>query len=438
METPISGRANACPGPVAHKGGRGVMIRLKLACCAAVFVAFGGTTAQAEPAPPYAELFRQAQRIAPRLAESDANIRAAEGQAVQAAVRPNPNIVFEAENIGHNSVSSGPMLSQNTLSIAQALETGGKRTARIAAAGAGLAAARAQQSQVRVDFAYDLAVAYAAAELAGRHVEFATEALSRAEEDERAARALVNAGREADLRAVQANAATTAAQADLEGARAEAAETLVRLSGLVGALQSYTGVSQSLLDMASMLPPPPLQPFTPSPAVLAAEAARNAAAQRVGVERTRAIPDVTVSVGARRFGGESDTAVVAGLAVPLPLFNNNRGGIATAAAELTAADARLSAARLTADGDWRAASVQALAADRRMTASRQAESAANEAYRLARIGYEAGRTPLVELLTARRNLTEAQMRGLDARATRIRAEATLARLSGRIPFGVTP
>jgi cobalt-zinc-cadmium efflux system outer membrane protein len=84
------------------------------------------------------------------------------------------------------------------------------------------------------------------------------------------------------------------------------------------------------------------------------------------------------------------------------------------------------------------ASSQALAADRRLSATAEAEAAANEAYRLGRIGYDAGRTPLVELLAARRNLTEAQMRGLDARMARVRAEASLARVMGKIPFGGNP
>jgi cobalt-zinc-cadmium efflux system outer membrane protein len=424
-----------------HKGGptRSVPARSIAAFIAAWLGAgFIIPMANAEPAPPYLALFQQAEMGAPRLAESDANVRAAEGQSVTAAVRPNPSIVLEAENIGHTSQSNGPSLAQNTLSVAQPLEIGGKRPARMAAAGAGLAAARAQQTQIRVDFAYDLAVAYVVAEVAGRRLDLAMEAVDRAREDERAARALVSAGREADLRAVQANAATAAAQADLEGARADAAEALVRLSGLVGIQQPYSGVEQSLLDLATMLKPPPLQaPFT-SPAVLVAEAARDAAARRVTVERTRAVPDVTVTLGARRFPGENSTSVVAGLAVPLPLFNNNSGAIATAAAELSAADARLNSARLNADADWRSASSQALAADRRVTAANGAEAAAGEAYRLARVGYDAGRTPLVELLTARRNLTEAQMRVLDARVARIRAEAILARLTGRIPFGDTP
>jgi cobalt-zinc-cadmium efflux system outer membrane protein len=395
-------------------------------------------SAMAQPAPSYLALFRQAESASPRLAEGEANIRAAEGQTVQAAVRPNPNISLEAENIAGSYPYNGLSRAQTTLSVSEALEIGGQRPARMAAAGAGVTAARAQREQIRADFAYDLALAYATAELAERRAGLATEALNRAQEDERAARALVNAGREADLRAVQANAATTAAQADLEGTRADVSEALVRLTGLVGAPQSYTGVSQSLLDMAAMLKPPAVEPSSVSPAVRASEASRNVVALRVTVERTRVTPDVTVSLGFRRIAGENANTVVAGVAVPLPLFNNNSGAIATASAELAAADARLNTARLNAEAEWRGASAQALAADRRLIAAAEAEAAANEAYRLGRIGYDAGRTPLVELLAARRGLTEAQMRGLDARMARIRAEASLARMTGRIPFGDNP
>jgi cobalt-zinc-cadmium efflux system outer membrane protein len=394
--------------------------------------------AMAEPAPPYLALFRQAEGLAPRLAESDANIRAAEGQSIQAAVRPNPTLGLEVEDIGGGSGYNGLSRSQTTLSVSEALEIGGQRSARIGAAGAGLDAARALREQARVDFAYDLALAYANAEVAGRLVSLSSEALDRAREDERAARALVDAGREADLRSVQANAAATAAQSDLESGRAAFAEALVRLSGLVGAAQSYDGVSQSLLDRVDAFAPPAQQPPNNFPTVAAAQAARNAAAQRVLVQRTRATPDVTVALGFRRIEGADANTVVAGVSVPLPLFDNNRGNIETASAELAAADARLNAARLNAEADWRAGVAQALAADRRLRAAAEAEAAANEAYRLARIGYDAGRSPLVELLAARRGLTEAQIRSLDARMARLRAEAILARLSGRIPFGDMP
>jgi cobalt-zinc-cadmium efflux system outer membrane protein len=70
-----------------------------------------------------------------------------------------------------------------------------------------------------------------------------------------------------------------------------------------------------------------------------------------------------------------------------------------------------------------------------LVAAQSAERAATEAYRLARTGYDAGRLPLLELTSARRALAEARGRTLDAQLDRVKAEAELARLAGRTPFG---
>ena len=259
-----------------------------------------------------------------------------------------------------------------------------------------------------------------------------------AQEDLRAARALVNAGREADLRAVQAQSAAATAEADLEAARAGALNAFAQLASLAGVPRPYTGVDSSLLPLANNLPPPPAEPPAITPAVASALAEREAAARRVTVERTRAVPDVTALLGIRRLTGDNATVFVGGVSVPLPLFDKNRGNIASSIAQLDAAEARLNAARVEAENGYRSAASQAMASEARVTASAQAQTAADEAYRLARVGYDAGRTPLIELLTARRNLTAAQAATLEARLARITAEAALARLFGRIPFGDTP
>ncbi|KAG1388762.1 hypothetical protein G6F59_015823 [Rhizopus arrhizus] len=54
---------------------------------------------------------------------------------------------------------------------------------------------------------------------------------------------------------------------------------------------------------------------------------------------------------------------------------------------------------------------------------------------MARLGYEAGRTPLVELLLSRRTLTDARLSVVDARLARVAAYASLAVASGQIAFG---
>ena len=396
----------------------------------AAITALTSAVAAAEPAPSFAELLRRAEASAPALAVSEAEVRAAQGRADQAGARPNPTVSLEVEDFAGSGAYGGLSRSQTTLSFSQPLELGGKRGARTATGRAQVNAAEARQRQSHADFAYDLALAYAAAEGAQARAELIDQDLQRAQDDLRAARALVDAGREADVRAVQAQASVSAARADLETTRADVVEALGRLSAMVGAPSPYTAIGPSLLAQAKALPPRPEPTSVTTPAVAAAAAERDAAAKQVRMERTKAVPDLTVSVGARRLAGDDATTVVGGLSAPLPLFDRNRGAVSAAAAELTAAEARLRAAQLDAEADRRSGQFRAAATAVALQAAEEGEASAGEAYRLARVGYDAGRSPLAELLSSRRALTEAQLRTLDAKSQRIRAEAALARLAG--------
>lgn len=404
----------------------------------AVFFAGGALLlagpANAAPAPPYAVLLREAQGMAPRLIESGANVRSAQGLAEQARALPNPTVGLEVEDLGVHD-SNGISQRQSTFSVSQPLELGGKRSARVAAGRAEVGAAEARQRQAQADFAYDLALAYATAEAGQARVALLTDDLDRAREDLRAARALVEAGKEADVRALQAQAAATGAEADLATAKADASEALSRLSSMVGAREPFTSVPLSLLARAEALKAPAGAPAPSAPSVAVALAEREAAARRLQVERARVTPDLTVSLGARRLEAYDDTAIVAGVSAPLPLFDRNRGAVKSASALVSAAEARLNGARLDAEASWNTATAQAVAGEARLAAAAQAEAAAREGYRLTRIGYEAGKTSLMELSAARRTLAEAQTRLIDARVARVRAEAQLARLTDRTPFG---
>jgi cobalt-zinc-cadmium efflux system outer membrane protein len=88
-----------------------------------------------------------------------------------------------------------------------------------------------------------------------------------------------------------------------------------------------------------------------------------------------------------------------------------------------------------AAADLLAARSQARSAAARIEAATVGEAAATESYRLARLGYEAGRLPLLELSSARRAQAAARVRTIDARLAQVRAEAEIARLTGRAPFG---
>lgn len=392
-------------------------------------------SAVAEPAPPYAELLRQAQPTAPRLAEARAEIARAEGLARQARALPNPTVGIEVENFSGSGPFRGMDMAETTASIEQTIEIGGKRSARVAVGRADLQAARARAARIEGEFAFDLAAAYAEAEASERRLQLANDQAALAQEDLRIATALVEAGREADLRRVQAQAALQSVRAGVEEARAARATAFSNLTALVGAPAPITSIPVSLLARAGeAFPAVSFDPLR-SPGYLAAEAEREAAARRVRVERVRAVPDVTASVGVRRFNGDDATAVVAGISVPFPIFDRNRGNISAAQAELSAAEARLNAARFDAEAAVRSGSARLSAAESRLQAAQEGERTADEAYRLTRVGYEGGKLDLVELLNAQRALAEARAQSINAAVERLSAQAGLARLANASPFG---
>lgn len=403
---------------------------------AAAFILATSLT-QAAPAPPLPALLKQAQASAPLLLEQQANVRAASADLRQAGAWLNPTLSANAENLGA-PLAGGVTQRQDTYTITQVVETGGKRTMRIAAEQRKLIAAQAVERQNRLGFANTLALAYAAAEAMQQKQQLAGADLARANDDLRAAEALVKAGREAELRLVQARASSAAAQAALEGARAGTIDALEKLSALVGASDVFTGIEHSILS--SLPAPRPRAAWTAAdaPALATASAEHDALAAQVGVERKRAMPDLGVTLGMRRFGWSSEPAATVGLSATIPLFDRNQAGIDAARERASSAALRLQAARLDVVAAHRSALAQMQASERILQAAELGEAASVEAYRLGRLGYDAGKTALLELLAIRRALAEAQSLTIEARLARVRALVALSLAEGRNVFGEAP
>ncbi|MHA0337296.1 TolC family protein [Sphingomonas aquatilis] len=385
--------------------------------------------AWAQTAPPFAQLLAQAGST-PRATLLDADVAKARGLAEQARARPNPTINVYAENFIGDLARNARDQEQITGQIDLPIELGGKRSSRIAAGEAGIVAAQARGQNGRLLYATELARAYAGAEIADRRIALAEDEVEEATADLKAARALVGAGKEARLRQIQAETELNTLDADLETARAQKVAALARLSALAGSSALFTGVAESLLDRMNARPASgPIDPMQAT-TVKVADAEREAAARAVTVQQRLAIPNVTAIVGVRQLRVASGPALVAGVGIPLPLFDRNRGNIAAARAELQGAEARAAVAKLDAEAGSRAALALVEAADRKADAAQRTMATAEEGYRLARIAYQAGKSPLIELLAARHNLGVARGVILDAAAARFDARVNLARLQG--------
>jgi cobalt-zinc-cadmium efflux system outer membrane protein len=122
---------------------------------------------------------------------------------------------------------------------------------------------------------------------------------------------------------------------------------------------------------------------------------------------------------------------VLGLSVPLPLFNQGSAALARSRAEFDRASAVRRAVVLEVEQSTAQAEAEvadALAAAR--AANGPALAAAEEAARIARIGYAEGKFPQLELIEAERSLAETRESSVDALAALHTARARLARLQG--------
>ena len=351
----------------------------------------------------------------------------------QAGAWLNPTLNAVSENIGASQ--AGVSQREDTYSVTQAFEIGGKRAARIDAGQRRSAAASALERQTRIGFSGDLAIAYATAEAMQQRQEVAQAELARAKADLRAANALVEAGREANLRSAQARASTAAAEAAVQSASANATGALERLGALAGASEPYTRIVHPLLGTAATHPPAAQWNAANTSALATATAERDALSAQVRIEEKRALPDIGVTLGMRKFGYTEQKAATIGVSLSIPLFDRNKDGIDAARERANSAAMRMETARLNAGAAHRSAVAQITASEHRLEAAELGQTAALDAYRLGRIGYEAGKTALLELLAIRRLLSEAMERTIEARLDRIRAIATLSMAEGRIAFG---
>lgn len=370
-----------------------------------------------------ADALSQAAQGSPRVAEAKAKADAAEARARQAGVSPNPELSLEVENFAGTGAFEGLRSSEATLAVSQRLELGGKRSARVGVAKAERDFAFLGYKAAIADLERDIRIAHADLRAAEDRAVLARDNTAAAQELARTAAILVDAGRDPPLRQLRA-------EATLAEARAEQARTFSEMLVARRALATLIGSDDPELSatVGDEPAPPNLPPDTPTLNEQLAVAQRSAAQARVRLARADAVPDVTASGGVRRYQEGKETAFVAGVSIALPFRDRNRGNIEAAQSESIATEAGLLIAQRDANRARYDARMLLGAAEVRYEAlAGPGIAQAEEALRLARIGYNAGRFSLLELLDAQNALTTARLNLIQARLDRANALAALIR-----------
>jgi cobalt-zinc-cadmium efflux system outer membrane protein len=376
----------------------------------------------------------------PELASFSWELRSGEAREIQAALRPNPVLSLEVEDVGGREGLRGFSGSQTTLQLAQIIELGGKRGARIRTARLDREVVGSDYEAVRLDVLAATTQGFVDVLAAQESVRLAEEGTALAAELRDAAERRLRAGIAPRVEAARASVAESNAEMELERARRALEAARQALAASWGAEEARFERGEG--DLERVGSPPSLASLrgsldaNPDLARWQGERARRRAA--LDLARAQAAPDVEIGPGVRYLAGEDSTAFLLGASLPLPFFHRNQGAVAEAGSRLAQASDEERAARVRAFREL-AREYQALAAARARALSYRSEilPTSRAALDQVRGGYLEGRFSQLDVIDAQRTLFTARAEYVEALATYHRSAAAIERLTAA-PLPLAP
>ncbi|SCY64148.1 outer membrane protein, cobalt-zinc-cadmium efflux system [Nitrosospira sp. Nl5] len=352
----------------------------------------------------------------PELAAFARETRALQGVTQQAGLLPNPDLVIMAENAGNvQKANNNPALvsareveqQETTIRLHQVIELGGKRAARVRAASLGEEVAGQDYEARRVGLIAQVANLFTEV-LAGQ------ERLRLAEGNVQLAQKVVNsvskrvqAGKVPPIEETKVGVALSTTRIELEQARRDLAAARKRLALLWG--NSSPQFNQVLGDLKSLVALPSFEVLAErvltSPMALRAMKNIEQRKALLEVEHTRRVPNLTVIAGVLNHIHTGGTTVVAGISMPLQLFDRNQGNLREAHQRVDKAMDEQAATDLQLKTEL-AQTYEALSAAQNEIGILRIEvlPAARSAFDVTNRGYELGKFGFLEVLDAQRTL----------------------------------
>jgi len=389
-----------------------------LAFCTAVTAATTPLIAQDTLGREPVSLFQVLDSVAaryPSLEAARARIRAARGSRSTAGTLGNPMLTYQVENAPLPGRAAPPMDREMMLMATLPLEPLYQRWSRVNGANADIRAAEADAQADRQRIELDATRTFY--RMARAQVALAAARDLTAWLDSVVAynRTRVKEGVAAEADLIRSELERDRADADATMQEAELARARADLSVFLGDNPATAPFLVAALDAPLGLPDVGLASRAGSarPDIRAARERVAAAAAGVATERTNLIRQLGLTVGTKRTSGT--TSLIAGVSMPFPLFDQNRGAIARAAADREAAAFELAAQERIGRAEIVGASESArLLTERARVLAGDARgqgylARADEARRIALGAYREGAVPLIQVIDAARAWGEAQL-----------------------------
>ena len=376
----------------------------------------------------------------PELAADAYEVRAREAALLQAHALPNPTVSLELEDVAGSDDYHGVESAQTTLLLGQLIELGGKRAARIDVAASDRDLATWDYEVRRIDVLVRTAGAFVDVLAAQERLRLADEALELTRALQHVASRRLRAGIASLAEEIRAGVQVDVASVEREHTEHELATARQALAATwAGEVPRF---ERSEGDLARL-------PGVPSAEEIARRLETSPGVARWGSElahrdalRARAtsgrIPDVTLFAGPRRLSASDDTALVAGISIPFPVWNRSRAAIAEAEHRVAklAAEARAARVRTVMDLAEARIGLQAASEEAHLLRTRVLPGS-ERAVEAMRRGYEQGRFAQIEVFDAERARLDAREQYLRALVEAHHNAQQIERLTG-VPLEVRP
>lgn len=403
------------------------MRRIAKALAVTVALTGAGKLLVAQPAPEHVDLRTALQRALaqhPLVEAARARVRAAQGAGLTAQLPLNPVITYEVENARFPGGAPVPGLDRETsLYATLPLEPLFQRWPSARRAGAEVQAAEAELALARRDVALAVARAFYRLATAQATAEGAEEVRDRLADLAAYNHARVAEGVTAEGDLIRIQVELDRAEAGLALERVEQARARAELAAHLGPSPAEGGgPGLPMIDSLRITVEPGLMADTvlpPLEVVLArarevrpdlVASRERVAAERAGatLQRTAIIRQVGATFGVKRVGGTN--TMIAGLSLPIPLFDQNVGEIRRAGGQRAAAEQELAwtERQVLAQVSGAYAAAQLLTEQVRRL-DRTFLSRAEESRAIALAAYQEGAASLLQVLDASRALAEARV-----------------------------
>lgn len=357
----------------------------------------------------------QALRLAfeqnPELKTFPLEIRARQAQAVQAGLWKNPELGIESENFAGSGALQGFKSTETTITLSQRIELAGKPSKRVSVAKKQTELTLWQYQSRKLDIFTRVVIAFNKVLAAQKEVALRKEILSLNQEFQAQIAKRVEAGRTSPAALARAQVETARAQVTLLAGQNRLIAAKKELSVLLGGKElSFKGV-QGRLEATIALPSlNKLQKLLDqNPRLALWESVKSQRKALYALAKAQAIPDPQISLGWRRLNESGDQAWVAGLSLPLPLFDRNQGAVQEARIRINQTELQKQTERLVLQSQLQQ-NYQSLVTAQQMirTLKNRIIPQAQQAFTTINQGYRQGKFGFLDVLDARRTLFSAR------------------------------